>query len=74
MSKVQALPAKFPIPKGYALMCPKCRFWKMRPFLGHGILPAYQCQGLHPELVNPCGHIETEYAMKKMVGAEMFEE
>ena len=77
--------ARFPLPKGYALVCPSCGVWKMRK--RHiGKLTVWKCSGkkdkseLDPRYVAGkglgvlCGRIHTDLEIRSFIGLQMVEE
>ena len=77
--------AIFPIPDGYALCCPSCGVWKMRPKIVQGAL-LWKCSGPESDVDFPsnaivgkgifviCGLWHTDEAIKSFIGLQMVEE
>lgn len=56
-----------PLPRGFALACPLCAEYKMRPFALVGIT-GYRCCG------PSCGHWMNTLQVEKFIGMRMVEE
>jgi hypothetical protein len=77
--------ATFPLPDGFALCCPSCNVWKMRPEVFMDQI-FWRCSGPASEAhllprVQPgkgigtiCGKIHSDEAIRSFIGLQMVEE